>query len=130
MSKPKLIIDKGQTFTLKFVLKDGNGTVMDLTGYGAHLQVGPGPSPAVDLSTTTTPTNITVNNVGEVSIHVSKTITRTYTEGSYPLELEMTEPGGDNYVVLDNFSVVSSVINDQTIEYVIGNIIIKKGLIE
>jgi hypothetical protein len=130
MSKPKLTIDKGQTFSITFLLRDSLGALMNLIGYGAHLQVGPGPSPAVDLNTTTTPTNITVNNVGEVSIHIGKTTTRTYTEGSYPWELEIIEPGGDNYVVLNNFSVVSAVIDDQTVEYKIGNIIIKQGLIE
>lgn len=84
-------IDAGATFSVEFAIKNDDGSIFDLTGYTATMQIKDMPtSPTFVLETTPTLTVLT----GIVGVALTATQTSTLTNSSYVYGIELYGSGG------------------------------------
>jgi len=92
-----LTIYRDRDFSKPFVFKDGDGVVINLTGYTAKAQV----RPTKDSTTLTVEfTVVQVDVEGKVTLSLTDAQTLALAEGHYWWDLELTNPSGlrQNYV--------------------------------
>lgn len=90
--KYDILVEQGSSFTLTVFAKNSDGTVRDLTGYTARMQIRPMVDSDTVLAEATTGNGlITVVGVdGEVTINIPPAITEDYAwhNGVYDLEVD------------------------------------------
>jgi hypothetical protein len=97
----KITCDQGATFERVFTVKDGNGDLLNLTGYTARMQVRPEiDSAEVLVELTTQNGRIVLGGVaGTIALSLDAGITAEIDkDGVY--DLEIISAGGDVYRVL------------------------------
>lgn len=83
----------GCVFRFSTILKNPDGTVMDLTGYGAQFVVRQKLSDATDALSLSSGSGITITALsGKIDIEINKTQTEAL-EGDYFYTLSAVEPG-------------------------------------
>lgn len=86
-----IVIYRDRDYSKTFVVKDGDGVVIDLTGYEAAAQI----RPLKDSATLTQAFTVTVTPAeGKVVISLTDVQTLALTAGKYWWDLVMTDPSG------------------------------------
>lgn len=89
-SEVNFTLDQGSTFTMNVVYKDSEGTPVDLTSYTARSQARENIDSETTLWNLVSPSNITLSNVGQITLTVSATTTAAYTPNkTYFYDLEI-----------------------------------------
>ena len=104
--------DAGSTLRLSLTYKDNNEEPVDLTGYGARLQVRHHYSDAEALLSLSDGSGITINgNTGVLTIEVSDALTSDLPAGRHVYDLEVFQaPSGDvTRLVEGSFTVTPEV---------------------
>lgn len=87
-----LNIDAGATFALGFDVQNDDGSIFDLTGYSAQLQIRETPTSAtavVTISGTVTP------STGHIATTIPAASTSLLVKDSYVYAVELTASGGE-----------------------------------
>jgi hypothetical protein len=91
-----IICEQGATLERNLTFRDGNGLLVNLTGFSAQMQV----RPTVTSSTVTLELS-TLNNrivlggqAGTITLNVPATTTATLAPGDFVYDLELTSPNG------------------------------------
>ena len=101
-----ITIEQGAAFLQSFVIKDGSGAVIDLTGCTASMQIRPALGMPAIVSLTTA-------NGGLVLGGTNGTITPVFATdalnpGKYVYDLKLVDSGGEPFRLLQGFVCVSS----------------------
>lgn len=96
---------QGQTFNFSFTIKT-DGTPWNLSTYTASMHVRKSTISTTRTLNLVSPTNITLDSNGNVSITASSTAMAAVAFGEYVYDIELTSAGGVKYTVLEGkFSV-------------------------
>lgn len=92
-SSVNLTITQGSDFTYSFELSAEDGTIQDLTGYTAHMQIRPtSDSPVIILDLTTANNLLKIQTGGIVTMSIPAATTAAFTFDSAVYDLEVTSP--------------------------------------
>lgn len=91
---------QGQTFNFSFTIKT-DGVAWDLSTYSARMQVRPSNISATKYLDLVSPTNITLDSSGNVSITVSASVMAGIVYGNHVYDIELESAGGTVYTVLE-----------------------------
>lgn len=91
-----ITIEQGATFSLVFTWRDSAGSLVNVTGYSARMQVRKSPSsPTVLLDLSTTGGGITLGGTnGTITLSASAATTAALSPSPAVYDLEMVSPGG------------------------------------
>jgi hypothetical protein len=104
--KYNIVAEQGATFHLNFTVQT-DGVVWNFTGYTARMQVRQSTSAATTLLNLSSPTAITMNSVGVVTVTVSATTMSTVPAGRWVYDIEFTSPGNEVTRLLEGRFIVS-----------------------
>ena len=104
-----IYIEQGATLSLPIVWKDSSGTVINITGYTARMQVRQSVnSPTVLLSATTANGKLVIDGAaGKVTITLSASDTASITWLTGVYDLELVSGGGEVNRVLEGRLLVN-----------------------
>ena len=85
--------DQGSTFVFTFTITT-NGTVWDLTGYSARMQVRPSAQATSTVLNLVSPTNITLTSLGVVTVTVVASAMAAIAAGSFVYDIEVQSDSG------------------------------------
>jgi hypothetical protein len=91
---------QGQTFNFSFTIKT-DGAAWNLSTYSARMQVRPSNISSTKYLDLVSPTNITLNSTGLVSITVSAAAMSAIVYGNHVYDIELESAGGIVYTVLE-----------------------------
>jgi len=91
-----IAIDQGSDYSLGLILKDSNGSLIDLTGYSARAQLRPKKDSTV-LTASFTCTISSPSSSGEIIMSMPNATSAGITAGTYYYDLEIYTPS-DTYV--------------------------------
>lgn len=94
-----LVIEKGATFNETLVYRDPSGTLINLTGFTARMQIRETQDSADPIVDLTTGDGITLGgSAGTIQIFISDTDTSAIVETEGVYDFELISPDPDNYV--------------------------------
>lgn len=102
-------VEQGATFRRRLTLKNDDGTLIDLSGYSARMQVrktGESASPLISLTTENGRISID-GSAGTVTLLLTAIETETLLADAYIYDLELVSPVGDVQRLLEGRFVVS-----------------------
>lgn len=106
--KYNIVADQGATFNLNFTVKT-DGVPWDLTTYSATMVVRKSTSSATDLLNLSSSNNdITLNNVGAVSITASAVAMAALPAGRWVYNIELTSSASEVTRILEGRFIVSA----------------------
>ena len=107
--KYNIVAKQGATFSKTSTISN-DGTPWDLTGYSGRMQVRRSFNNSVKLLDLVSPTNITLSNVGVITITVPASVMATVPSGRWLYDLEIESSGGEVYRLLEGrFAVTPEV---------------------
>lgn len=101
-----ITIEQGATFLQSFLIKDGGGDVLDLTGCAASMQIRTAlGDPSAILSLTTANGGLLINAPNGTITPVFPT--DGLVPGRYVYDLKLVDSGGESFRLLRGFACVS-----------------------
>ncbi len=99
-----ILARQGKTFSFTFTIKTNN-VPWNLTGYTARMQVRPSAVSSTKYLDLVSPTNISLNSTGQVTVSVSATTMAGIPFGTHVYDIELVT-GSEVYPVLEgNFAI-------------------------
>jgi len=91
-----IICEQGATLDRNLTFRDGNGSLVNLTGFSAHMQVRPTVASAtITLDLSTSNSRIVLGGTaGTIVLNVPASTTASLVPGDYVYDLELTSPNG------------------------------------
>ena len=107
--KYNIVAEQGATFNLNFTVQT-DGTLWNLTGYTAAMQVRKSTSSATTLLNLSTDSGggITLTTPGQVSVTVPATTMSTVPAGRWVYDIEFTSPGNEVTRLLEGRFIVTA----------------------
>lgn len=105
--KYDFVVEQGATFEKYVVWKDGNGDVVDLTGYTARMQARAFTSSETVLAELTTENGGILIDLDRVNLRISAADTAAFTWVSARYDLELIDPTGRVTRLLEGTLAVS-----------------------
>lgn len=106
--KYNIVADQGATFNLNFTVKT-DGIAWDLTGYSAQMIVSKSTSSTTSLlNLSSANEDITLNNIGGVSITASALAMTSIPSGRWTYNIELTSPDLTVTRILEGRFIVSA----------------------
>jgi hypothetical protein len=106
--KYNIVADQGATFNLNFTVKT-DGIAWDLTDYSADMHVSKSTSSATNLlDLSSANEDITLNNIGGVSITASAVTMTSIPSGRWTYNIELTSPDLTVTRILEGRFIVSA----------------------
>lgn len=105
----ELAIDQGSTLLVPFTLKDETGSVLNLTGYSARMQMRTAyasPSPVLNL-TSASGTILIDANLGKLTLSASADVTAALPARRYVYDIEIVSASGFVTRIVQGNAVVS-----------------------